>query len=69
MLRQFVGKMALLGMESLNYWNQSVNERVLHNETKKLDAEGKRKLAESLLQEAAAEEAKKLVKSYAASLV
>jgi alkylation response protein AidB-like acyl-CoA dehydrogenase len=58
-LRQFVGKMALLGIESLDYWNQSVNERILHNEVKKLDAEGKRKLAESLLQEAAEEEAKK----------
>jgi alkylation response protein AidB-like acyl-CoA dehydrogenase len=67
-LRQFVGKMALLGMESLDYWNQSVNERVLHNETKKLDAEGKRKLAESLLQEAAEEEAKKMIKPFAASI-
>lgn len=57
----FVGKMALLGIESLDYWNQSVNERVLHNEVKKLDAEGKRKLAESLLQEAAAEEAAKVL--------
>lgn len=60
-LRQFVGKMALLGIESLDYWNQSVNERVLHNEVKKLDAEGKRKLAENLLQEAAAEEAEKML--------
>jgi hypothetical protein len=57
-LRQFVGKYALLGMESLDYWNQSVNERVLHNEVKKLDADGKRKLAESLLAQAAEEEAK-----------
>jgi hypothetical protein len=55
-------------MESLDYWNQSVNERVLYNGTKKLDAEGKCKLAESLLQEAAAEEAKKLVKLYAESI-
>lgn len=50
-LRQFVGKSALLGFESLDYWNQSVNERVLHNELKKLDAEAKRKLAETLLSE------------------
>jgi alkylation response protein AidB-like acyl-CoA dehydrogenase len=64
-LRQFVGKMALLGVESLDYWNQSVNERVLHNEVKKLDADGKRKLAESLLQEAASEEAKRMIKPYA----
>jgi hypothetical protein len=50
-LRQFVGKMALLGIQSLDYWNQSINERVLNNELKKLDAEGKRALAERLLAE------------------
>jgi alkylation response protein AidB-like acyl-CoA dehydrogenase len=54
-LRQFVGKLALLGFESLDYWNQQVNDRVLHNEVKKLDAAGKRKLAEQLLAQAAAE--------------
>ena len=47
-LRQFVGKWALLGLESLDYWNQSVNERVLHNELKKLDDVGKRKLIDQL---------------------
>jgi alkylation response protein AidB-like acyl-CoA dehydrogenase len=57
-LRQFVGKMALLGVESLDYWNQSINERVLHNEIKKMDAETKRQLAASLLQAADEEEAK-----------
>lgn len=51
-LRQFVGKSALLGFESLDYWNQALNERVLNNELKKLDAAGKRKLAEKLLSEA-----------------
>ena len=56
-LRQFVGKSALLGFESLDYWNQSVNERVLHNELKKMDAEGKRKLAEVLLAETESSEA------------
>jgi hypothetical protein len=56
-LRQFVGKMALLGIGSLDYWNQSVNERVLHNEVKKLDAEGKRQLAAQLLVEVAQTEA------------
>ncbi len=55
-LRQFVGKLALLGFESLDYWNQQVNDRVLHNEVKKLDAAGKRKLAEQLLAQAAAAE-------------
>lgn len=55
-LRQFVGKLALLGFESLDYWNQQVNDRILHNEVKKLDAAGKRQLAEQLLAEAEAEE-------------
>jgi alkylation response protein AidB-like acyl-CoA dehydrogenase len=47
-LRQFIGKGALLGFESLDYWNQSVNERVLNNEIKKLDAAGKKKLIQQL---------------------
>ena len=51
-LRQFVGKASLLGFQTLDYWNQAVNERVLHNEIKKLDKDGKRKLAEQLLAEA-----------------
>ena len=49
MLRQFVGKAALLGFESLDYWNQTVNERVLNNEIKKLDEAGRKTLAEKLL--------------------
>ncbi|GIK96574.1 MAG: acyl-CoA dehydrogenase [Alphaproteobacteria bacterium] len=52
-LRQFIGKSALLGFGSLDYWNQAVNERMLHNEIKKLDPVAKRKLAEQLLSEAA----------------
>jgi alkylation response protein AidB-like acyl-CoA dehydrogenase len=51
-LRQFVGKASLLGFQSLDYWNQAVNERVLHNELKKLDKEAKKKLAQQLLAEA-----------------
>jgi alkylation response protein AidB-like acyl-CoA dehydrogenase len=47
-LRQFVGKWALLGLGSLDYWNQAVNERVLNNEIKKMDADGKRRLIEKL---------------------
>jgi len=50
-LRQFVGKSALLGFASLDYWNQNVNERLLANELKKLDAKAKRALAERLLAE------------------
>ncbi|WP_413991857.1 acyl-CoA dehydrogenase family protein [Labrys okinawensis] len=51
-LRQFVGKASLLGFESLDYWNTAINERVLSNEIKKMDAEAKRALAERLLAEA-----------------
>ncbi|MGI9116608.1 MAG: acyl-CoA dehydrogenase family protein, partial [Gaiellales bacterium] len=51
-LRQFVGKTALLGMESLDYWNQVVNERAIKNETKKMTPEQKKVLAEELLAEA-----------------
>jgi len=50
-LRQFVGKTALLGMESLDYWNVAINERVLNNELKKFSPEQKRELAERLLAE------------------
>jgi Acyl-CoA dehydrogenase, C-terminal domain len=56
-LRQFVGKAVLLGFDSLDYWNQHVNYRAIQNETKKLDAEGKRALAEQLLAEAEKDEA------------
>jgi alkylation response protein AidB-like acyl-CoA dehydrogenase len=51
-LRQFVGKATLLGFESLDYWNQAINERMLNNELKKMDGEQKRALAEKLLNEA-----------------
>ena len=51
-LRQFVGKSALLGFDSLDYWNQVVNERVLNNEVKKLDKRAKKRLAAQLLSEA-----------------
>jgi alkylation response protein AidB-like acyl-CoA dehydrogenase len=48
-LRQFVGKYALLGFESLDYWNQAVNQRAIDNEVKKMDRAQKRALAERLL--------------------
>jgi len=53
-LRQFVGKTALLGIESLDYWNQVVNQRAIDNELKKFTPEEKRALAERLLAEAEA---------------
>jgi len=68
-LRQFVGKLALLGIESLDYWNQNVNERVLQNEVKKLDLEGKRKLALSLMEQVALEEDKQPIKTLIESAV
>jgi alkylation response protein AidB-like acyl-CoA dehydrogenase len=64
-LRQFLGKMALLGFESLDYWNQTVNERVLHNELKKLDADSKRQLAAKLLAESEEEEKNQSLRSLA----
>ena len=57
-LRQFVGKAVLLGFESLDYWNQAYNQRAVENEMKKLDAAGKRALADQLLAQAAEAEAK-----------
>ena len=52
-VRQFVGRAALLGFDSLDYWNQTYNRRAVENEIRKLDADGKRKLAEQLLSHAA----------------
>ena len=51
-LRQFVGRAALFGLGHLDYWNQVPNERVIHNEIKKLDKGAKRRLAEQLLADA-----------------
>jgi alkylation response protein AidB-like acyl-CoA dehydrogenase len=57
-LRQFVGKAVLLGFDALDYWNQSYNRRSVENEVKKLDAKGKRELAEQLMEQANQDEAK-----------
>jgi alkylation response protein AidB-like acyl-CoA dehydrogenase len=58
-LRQFVGKAVLNGFESLDYWNQSYNRRVVENEVKKLDPSGKRELAEQLIAQADSDEKKR----------
>ena len=50
-LRQFIGKFALLGAESIDCWNQSVNERVINNEIKKMDKNAKREFAAKLLKD------------------
>jgi hypothetical protein len=62
-LRQFVGKAILLGFDSLDYWNQQYNRRVVENELKKLDAAAKRELAEQLLQQADEQAAKEPAKT------
>jgi hypothetical protein len=51
-LRQFVGKHALLGFDSLDYWNTSINQRSIDNEVKKMTPEEKKALADRLLSEA-----------------
>jgi Acyl-CoA dehydrogenase, C-terminal domain len=61
-LRQFVGKAVLLGFESLDYWNQAYNRRAVENEVKKLDAAGKRELAEQLVAEAEQQSSKEPAK-------
>ena len=53
-LRQFVGKHALLGFDSLDYWNTAINHRSIDNEVKKMSVEEKKALANRLLSEAAA---------------
>ena len=62
-LRQFVGKAVLLGFESLDYWNQTYNRRAVENEVKKLDAQGKRELAEQLVAQAEEQESPKPAKA------
>ena len=62
-LRQFVGKAVLLGFESLDYWNQSYNNRAVENEIKKLDSDGKRELAAQLLEQAEKDAASEPVKA------
>ena len=62
-LRQFVGKAVLLGFDSLDYWNQAINQRAIDNEVKKLDADGKRALAERLFAEATADDAKGAIRT------
>ena len=62
-LRQFVGKAVLLGFDSLDYWNQTYNRRAVENEVKKLDAQGKRELAEQLVAQAEEAETKEPAKA------
>lgn len=56
-LRQFIGKTALLGDDALDYWATQVNERALHTELKKLDVDAKAALIARLQREIAQENA------------
>ena len=47
------GTYALLGIESLDYWNQAINERAIQNEVKKMNPEQKKALAQQLMSDAA----------------
>jgi hypothetical protein len=46
--QQIVGRWALLGPDSVDWWNQKVDERALHNELGKMDDEQKRRLVDEL---------------------
>jgi alkylation response protein AidB-like acyl-CoA dehydrogenase len=59
-LRQFVGKSALLGFDALDYWNQVYNRRAVENEIKKLDPAAKRALASQLVAQADEQESSAL---------
>jgi hypothetical protein len=48
-----VGRWALLGPDSVDWWNQHVDERALRNELSKMSAEEKRRLVEELSNELA----------------
>ncbi|MEZ5881384.1 MAG: acyl-CoA dehydrogenase family protein [Nitratireductor sp.] len=49
--KQLIGRWALLGSEAVDWWNQRVNEGLLHNEISKLDNAGKQALVQKLQQE------------------
>jgi len=51
-LRQFIGKSALMGFSVLDYWEQRANHRVVHTELKKMSRDEKVALANKLLKEA-----------------
>ncbi|MFN0155320.1 MAG: acyl-CoA dehydrogenase family protein [Gaiella sp.] len=46
--RQIVGRWALLGAESVDWWNQHVDERLLRSELRKLDPAARRALVETM---------------------
>ncbi|XP_068236111.1 uncharacterized protein [Palaemon carinicauda] len=55
-LRQFVGKTCLMGMEVLDYWEQVPNKRAIHHEMKKMTLQERKELALNLLKDVETEE-------------
>ncbi|KAF0308155.1 NADH-cytochrome b5 reductase 1 [Amphibalanus amphitrite] len=51
-VRQLVGQVALLGPESLDLWEQTVNRRAVHHELDKMTQDEKEELGRRLLREA-----------------
>ncbi|XP_037085486.1 probable acyl-CoA dehydrogenase YngJ [Pollicipes pollicipes] len=50
-LQQFVGKIALMGMETVDFWEQKINHRAVHHELKKMSLEQKEALAKELMED------------------
>ena len=48
-VRQLLGKSALLGFDTLDFWNQKANRRMLHSELKKLTPDERKALGRELL--------------------
>ncbi|KAK8732376.1 hypothetical protein OTU49_007064 [Cherax quadricarinatus] len=55
-IRQIVGKFVLLGPESIDFWDQHPNERMIHHELQKMNLSEKKKLVKALLEDVQAEE-------------
>lgn len=55
-LRQFVGKTCLMGMDVLDYWEQVPNKRAIHHEMKKMTLLEKKELAANLMKDIDVEE-------------
>ncbi|XP_037072580.1 probable acyl-CoA dehydrogenase fadE25 [Pollicipes pollicipes] len=50
-LRQFVGKAVLIGMDAVDYWEQNINTRAVHHELKKMSPEQKEAIAKELMED------------------
>ncbi|XP_042888990.1 uncharacterized protein LOC122264255 isoform X2 [Penaeus japonicus] len=55
-IRQFVGKTLLENLEAVDFWEQKVNQRVVHHEVQKMSIEERKKLARDLLEDVRAGE-------------